>query len=451
MSIRVISSNVIVQSDNALTTPSAYETLVITEGVIVASVGSFPQAAIQVSGADHQIFLDGTAIGAAGIIVSGTNTPIFIGSTGSIIASNSGIFNIGSAAAIINAGRINGLLSGISTVGARIENTGTIEGQTAVEMGSGNSELINRGLIRGTVVLNPGDDLYDGVGGRIEGLISLGTGNDTVLGGDGAERILDGTGADEIAAGAGNDAVLAEPDLAIDLYDGGSGIDTLSLTRSEVAVRLDLTRGTFTSVTFGADEIIGFERVICAGAADRVVGDDQDNALFGNDGSDSLIGMGGNDTLHGGNDALANHLDGGAGNDRLWGADGVDRLLGGTGDDVLYGRYDTDIMTGGTGADRFIYRDVGELFANIGAAPERITDFQPGEDLIDLSAIDWNATGTDNAFAFRGAAPITAPGQVAVRILGTATFIDISWQTAGVAASIRLDGQHSLTASDFIL
>lgn len=79
-----------------------------------------------------------------------------------------------------------------------------------------------------------------------------------------------------------------------------------------------------------------------------------------------IVGTAGNDTLRG--DALGNLIIGGAGNDRLRGLDGDDYLLAGTGSDALSGE---------EGADVFAFAADGQA--------DKITDFQMGQDRIDLS------------------------------------------------------------------
>lgn len=68
---------------------------------------------------------------------------------------------------------------------------------------------------------------------------------------------------------------------------------------------------------------------------------------------------------------LVKDLQGGAGRDNLLGTAGDDRITGGAGADVL---------TGGAGADTFVYQSIRD-------AGDRITDFVPGTDRIDLSAL----------------------------------------------------------------
>ncbi|MEE4462912.1 hypothetical protein V2S84_12520, partial [Azotobacter chroococcum] len=81
-------------------------------------------------------------------------------------------------------------------------------------------------------------------------------------------------------------------------------------------------------------------------------------------------------------------------NDVLIGSDAYERLLGKSGNDVLDGSAGRDSLNGGTGADLFrvsarddSYRTDSE---NLG---DRILDFDPGEDRIDLSALGFTGLG----------------------------------------------------------
>jgi hypothetical protein len=84
----------------------------------------------------------------------------------------------------------------------------------------------------------------------------------------------------------------------------------------------------------------------------------------------------GADTLDGG--AASDSLDGGD-NDTLQGVDGDDTLKGGGGSDLLIGELGGDRLTGGSGTDRFSLKVPQE-------GEDRITDFTPGEDLIQVDA-----------------------------------------------------------------
>ena len=96
-----------------------------------------------------------------------------------------------------------------------------------------------------------------------------------------------------------------------------------------------------------------------------LIGREGDDHLSGNQGHDRLVGNSGADTLFG-------H----AGRDLLLGGRGIDQLAGGAGQDRLNGQGGDDVMTGGRGADMFRFvKAHGE---------DRIRDFRPGEDVIEL-------------------------------------------------------------------
>ncbi len=92
--------------------------------------------------------------------------------------------------------------------------------------------------------------------------------------------------------------------------------------------------------------------------ADTLDGGPGDDAIFGNGENDALIGGTGNDYLEGG--LGDDFLVGNGGNDTLRGGPGVDRMEGHAGDDVFYSRDKTgDILYGGSGNDS-AQRDASE-------------------------------------------------------------------------------------------
>jgi Ca2+-binding RTX toxin-like protein len=108
-------------------------------------------------------------------------------------------------------------------------------------------------------------------------------------------------------------------------------------------------------------------------------GNDEFNAGSGND---TMRGEAGNDTLYGwsGDDRLF----GDAGNDALFGGSGSDRLNGGDGRDTLSGGPGNDTLTGGAGRDTFVF--TRSAFAS--GDRDRVTDFEPGADRVQLSGGD---------------------------------------------------------------
>lgn len=72
--------------------------------------------------------------------------------------------------------------------------------------------------------------------------------------------------------------------------------------------------------------------------------------LFGSNDADTLVGRAGNDRLYG-NEGV-NWLNGKAGEDQLFGGNVSDILLGEEGDDLVYGNGGADTMIGGAGSDK---------------------------------------------------------------------------------------------------
>ena len=97
-------------------------------------------------------------------------------------------------------------------------------------------------------------------------------------------------------------------------------------------------------------------------------------------GAPRIVGTGGDDAAPG--TAFADRIAGRGGDDRLLGRGGDDRLAGGAGDDRLVGGPGRDRLTGGEGADSFVFATARH------AGHDRIRDFAPGEDRLDLSGID---------------------------------------------------------------
>jgi Ca2+-binding RTX toxin-like protein len=196
--------------------------------------------------------------------------------------------------------------------------------------------------------------------------------------------------------------------------------------------------------TAGADALGGTagrrNRLVGQGGDDALEGWEAPDTLEGGDGDDLLVGLGGGDLLLGG--AGDDVLEGGFGNDTLDGGDGADLIVGGHG---------TDLMTGGAGADvfRFFLTDSGGMWF-----ADRITDFTPGEDLIDLSGIDADLTTPGHqAFTFIGGGPFSGtPGELRVIERFGDTWVQIDFVGVGFAtAEYALTGSVAVTAADFIL
>lgn len=176
------------------------------------------------------------------------------------------IVNLGTITAVDPQGAGVNLASGLPNTqadGARIENYGTISsarfwGIDAIFMQSGTAiTVINHGLIsgsggglrgggsvdtvrntgtiQGSVLLQTGDDIYDGRGGQVIGQIFGEDGFDALTGGDQDDGMFGGTGNDFLIGKAGDDELFGEDDndiirggLGDDLIVGGDGDDTMS-------------------------------------------------------------------------------------------------------------------------------------------------------------------------------------------------------------------------------
>lgn len=214
------------------------------------------------------------------------------------------------------------------------------------------------------------------------------------------------------------------------VIDGGDGYDTVELIN---ATTLDLSAGVLRSgdATY---TVAGIEEVV-AYADSVVIGSDRNDRfsvrdLFDHpDASVTYSGRGGRDDLSG--------------------SQGGDTIDGGFGVDVLRGRAGGDTLTGGAGADLFVY-EPGDSTAT---DRDRITDFQRGQDRIDLSAIDGDpSTPRLDKLDFIGRAAFSGEaGELRFGPTGKATVIEADLDGDRIAdLSILLDGRHVLGRSDFV-
>ena len=146
-----------------------------------------------------------------------------------------------------------------------------------------------------------------------------------------ADLITPLNGPDAVFAGGGNDVIRSTPNDGSDLYDGGSGQDTVDYSALTQSVDVRLANlfggsGLATGSQSGVDALVSIENVIGSRAGDRLVGNGSANVIEGGLGNDTLSGLGG-----------ADRIDGGAGNDRLTGGDGSDTFVfkPGFGNDVV--------------------------------------------------------------------------------------------------------------------
>lgn len=219
------------------------------------------------------------------------------------------------------------------------------------------------------VVTGGGDDAIRG--NQTANQISGRAGNDDIHGGGSPDYLL-GQGGDDTVRGGGGD----------DLLFGLGGGDTLS-------------GGEGRDTMYGGDRD---DTLSGENGADFLFGDAGRDTISGGDGDDIMFGGAGGDTLRG--EGGINRGRGEDGGDALIGGNALDILFGGAGDDILNGRGGRDILAGDEGADMFVYRAADESMSGADAR-DSILDFSSAEgDLIDLSAIDADATAPgDQSFS----------------------------------------------------
>ena len=277
--------------------------------------------------------------------------------------------------------------------------------------GSSRNDTLTGGSGRDTLDGREGDDRISGAGG-----------NDRLLGGSGNDRLYGQAGNDTLFGGSGNDVLSGGS--GNDRADGGAGNDTITGNSGN-----DTLTG-----RSGNDRLSG------GGGADRLSGGSGNDVLTGAGGADRLSGDKGNDTLTGGggND----RLEGGGAQDRLLGGAGNDTLSGGLGDDTLIGGQGRDVMTGGAGRDVFVFvRKEGPKAADA----DRITDFRPGQDKIDLRG--WDLTRFLDGQSFGG-----RRGEISYSDEGKTGRLSIDLNGDGRAdATIFLDGAPDIGRWDILI
>ncbi|TNE63214.1 MAG: calcium-binding protein, partial [Alphaproteobacteria bacterium] len=265
---------------------------------------------------------------------------------------------------------------------------------------------------------NGDDDVYGGAGNDYAG---LGRGNDTYYDPSGADTVVAGSGADRIDLGDGNDLVYA-----------GGGADSITASGSNSSLYGESGDDVIYSLSSVGGDTLQHNYVSGGAGNDVLVSGDSSDTLEGGDDNDSLYGNWGDDSLAGGD-----------GNDVLSGHNGDDTTDGGAGDDELWLRIGADLAIGGSGSDTFFVRESW--------GHDTITDFDPNEDVIDLSVHDvqyrdlvFTQSGADTVITFGAGAGSTTGGAS-----GSLTLLDTD---AGSLSSshfvMTVDGVVSRTGTD---
>ena len=180
---------------------------------------------------------------------------------------------------------------------------------------------LNAGATATQLVANPNlaSTLQGGVG-------------DDVLWGSTLDNVLNGGAGDDIIRGQSGGGT----------WSGGAGNDQFVVSKLGTVLVENALEGTDTAWVTVNGYVVGahIEITRLAGTATRVAGSGDDEQLVANP-------------------TAASSIDGGAGDDVLWGSSFADTLTGGAGDDTLRGQGGADVYIGGLGNDQYVVLDAG--------------------------------------------------------------------------------------------
>lgn len=301
--------------------------------------------------------------------------------TWSYTLSNSGILTLGSGA------------TGNETISLNASNGTPVEFAFTIN-GTDNDRVIGTAANE-TFASGNGSDTLNGGGGN--DVLNGGAGNDILTGGSGNDWVDGAAGIDQIVAGTGADYLV-----------GGSGDDSITLTGTAyhteqyVAYNVSSATQTGTGQRINLNGKVQIEAVIDGGSdINTIYLGDEGDAFFLHDaysgfhhslsltldyiGNDSMqrfiniqriFGMDGDDIidLTSPDYSLAGAsimIDGGEGNDVIWGSNADETIYGGVGNDTIFGGIGTDVLFGGEGADVFEFTKT--------STNTTVANFNPGE------------------------------------------------------------------------
>ncbi|MBX3581130.1 MAG: M10 family metallopeptidase C-terminal domain-containing protein [Rhizobiaceae bacterium] len=272
-----------------------------------------------------------------------------------------------------------------------------------------------------SIIAFGGDDVLRGEDGN--DFLSGGDGRDMAFGGAGNDDILGGAGADMLYGDGGDDRIFG--DDGDDLIDAGTGNDQ---------VQGGAGNDTFLAAAGDGNDIFRGDGMVasCDDGTDTL----DMSAITANATVDLGTGLGGRGS------ALSSQ----SGNDVLW---GVENIVTGSGNDVITASRAINVMDGGAGNDTF------RFLASADAHGDTIVGFQPG-DRIDLSAIDADVGSANHQFTLVTGTGFNAAGALKVTHENVAgeDFTLVEGNTNGgsdAEFTIRIKGNHTLTANDFDL
>ena len=229
----------------------------------------------------------------------------------------------------------------------------------------------------------------DNVNADIENALG-GSGADTLTGNEGPNNLNGGPGADVLNGGNGNDVLIGPAgDGAGDTYNGQGGTDRASFASAPAPVHV--------TAAGGADDGVAGETDNVTTTVENITGSPfDDTELRGNASRNVIDGGDGNDQLFGdeGTDVSNDTLNGGRGNDGLHGMNGADSMNGGPGPDpdplTLPNWTDNDVIDGGGGIDTVSY---STRTANLNLTVNGVADDGQGAETDSIEADTEKITG----------------------------------------------------------
>ena len=217
------------------------------------------------------------------------------------------------------------------------------DGNDSVHAGAG-ADTIDGGAGVDYLKGQSGDDSI--VGGSGTDTLTGDSGADTLDGGLDNDSVAGGSGADSLLGGDGNDNIRGD-NMWLNLADYPSTVGTATtLTVTNTA------EGPIELWFLNSSGVLEFRQSINAGQTVTQAATTGDNYVLRTpDGFYLELIEGGNQTVVYGADGLNDTIDGGAGNDTIYGEFGDDSIFGGDGADLIYGGYGNDYIDAGQQGD----------------------------------------------------------------------------------------------------
>ena len=277
------------------------------------------------------------------------------------------------------------------------QGTDTVVASANVQLRAGTSiEFLRTSNENATTAINlTGNEFAQSITGNAgANTINGGGGDDALYGGLGNDRLYGGTGNDTIDGGTTNDRMV-----------GGAGDDKYRVDNVGDKVTETVGEGTDT--------------VYATVSYTLNTGSEVESLRTSNEAATTAINFTGNEYAQ-----------------TLVGNAGINVLNGGPGNDTLYGR---------GGADRFVFSSLGDT--------DHIGDFLSGTDQIDLRALDANAgIAGDQAFAFIGDSAFgSVAGQLRTYVSDGVRYLAADINGDGVADFTIGLGSANVVAGDFLL